>query len=276
MKNVTVFKTAQVLESPKLGFNKLIIPLGNGIPGEYVEQDIVCLYTFLKAKGVIYKIDVFNGALLSYYRTSLETYKVSSEVDQYDNTINKYEIPIAVFAPSVNVGGGIYFHVTVGTTRIDLYDFNECFIGAYFGGDDVSSNTKDYGAVDLAQYAFLDVPRLTCIYNNSYGALESFKDHDEIVRIQLTATKVTGNINSLLNSARNGLTTVIFAYCTGIYGNIEDILDVMRTREDIKGQTLNWYFWQTAIKYRGNSLGTVSGASTIVFDNEGNYTVNGV
>lgn len=275
MKNVTVFKTAQVLESPKFGYNKLIIPLGNGVPGEYVEQGKVRLYTYLKAKGVIYKIAVFNGVLLSYYSTSLETYKVSSEVDQYGNTINKYEIPIAVYAPSINVNDGVHFRVTVGTTRIDLYDFNKCFAGAYFGGDDVSSNTKDYGAVNLAQYAFLDVPRLTCIYNNSYGALESFKDHDEIVRLQLTATKVTGNINSLLNSARNGLTTVIFAYCTGIYGNIEGILDVMKTREDIKGQTLNWYLWQTAIKYRGNSLGTVA-VSTIVFDNEGNYTVNGV
>lgn len=278
MNNVTILQTSQVLQNPKFGYNKLIIPFPEGgAPVPATEStSAVNLYTYLKAIGAVYRIAVYNGELIKMNNGSMNDYKDSSYTDQYGNTVNLYKIPTRTYSPSAVAGSQLSFKLSAGTTRVELFDFNESFAGAFFGGDNKNDKfAGDYGAIDLAQYAFLDVPRMTLLYNNSWGDIACFKGNDSIQRLQLSGTKVEGNINALIDSARNGLHTVIVAYCKNIYGELSEVLDAMRDRQDVRGTTLpTWNFWQTMVTYHGN-LVNVGGDYNIKaeFDQDGNYTV---
>ena len=90
----------------------------------------------------------------------------------------------------------------------------------------------------------------------------------------MQGTDIYGDIKNFAESAKVGLILLYFASCPNVYGELTDVLDAMKTREDVKGQTYGWGFYNSKVTYKGKLINQ-SGARTIVFDNEGNYTVDG-
>ena len=213
---------------------------------------------------------VYNGSLLNYNGNSVEGLLKEQYIDEYNNIIKKYVITINFRSTYIEP----WLAVTTGTTRIEILNYSTDCVFAYYGADAAAGKTTPEGSIDIIQYALLPNNYIVCKNNGSTGDLSLFKDRGDIVYLTFNGSNVTGNINNFVKAASNNLIMLYFAYCTGVYGELTEILDAMKTREDVKGQTYGWGFYDTQVTYKGKLINN-GGARTIVFENEGNYTVDG-
>lgn len=276
MSNITVLKTQSLLQSPKIGFDKLIVNFPNGATttagtngkGLYIDRvaDINPV-KILKPVTVL----IYNGSLLNYDGNNIETLLDEQYIDEYGNVIKKYILPTSYKSTKAYV----WQAVTNGTTRIEILDYSSNCVSAYYGADAASNKTTPEGSIDILQYVLLPNNKVECKSNGSIGDLSLFKERGDLTSVILNGTAVTGNINNFVKAAANNLICLAFPYCTDVYGELTELLDAMKVRDDVKGQTYSWYFYNTMVTYKGNLINQ-GGARTIAFDNEGNYTVDGV
>lgn len=281
MKEAVIFKTGAAIENPVLGIDKMIVNFPGGLstefPNEVSSDAHTGLFISRKTEDDLYKIKVYNGHLMSKgnaYEFIEQQYPVTTTTDSFGNTVRYYEIDKRYNGgyPLSEVG----FHFTLGTTRVEVLDLSHCAT-CWYGGIGRSYLLSE-GEVNIEGFALNGFARIEVRNCPAYGNIEVFKNCDFVTFIFLNSTNVSGDIANLAASAATpgsfGNNGIQFAYCQNIYGELTYILEAMKNRADVRGQTYSWYFYNTQVTYKGNLING-GGARTVAFDAQGNYTVDG-
>ncbi len=267
MKQALILRTNTVIAEPTLGFNKFILNYPGGL--EYVIENnkMQGLRIAKKSLDILVKVKVYNGKLMTINNNAdfLVQFETGTETDEQGNVVTSY-----LFDNTYASGHlGFTLKCTVGTTRAEVYDCSE-----HRGvGSLAQQEARDYAAVaDFRQFAFLSCPQILCSYLTCAGDLSMIKDRNDIEHLEIPGTQVTGDIANLVKSAAKSLSYVSVAYDTGVYGELTTLLDAMKDRNDVKGQSYTWYFYNTQVTYKGELINQ-GGGRVIVFDNSGNYSM---
>lgn len=267
MKQALILRTNTVIAEPALGFNKFILNYPGGLEHVLETGYRQGLRIEKKSLDVLVKVKVYNGKLMTIGNNAdyLVPFETGTETDEHGNVVTSY-----LLDDSYAMGYlGFSLKCTVGTTRAEVYDCSyHCGVGSL-----AQQGARDYAAVaDFRQFAFLSCPQILCSYLTCAGDLIMIKNRDDIEHLEIPGTQVTGDIANLVRSAAKSLSYISVAYDTGVYGELTTVLDAMKSREDVKGRSFTWYFFNSQVKYKGEPINQGEGR-VIVFDNNGNYSM---
>lgn len=288
MKEAVIFKTGAAIANPVLGIDKMIVNFPGGLSTEFPDEHAVTvaqtgLFMSRKVEDDLFKIKVYNGHLMSKgnaYEWIEARWLISTTTDSFGNTVRYYELD-----KTFEVGRELLeqgFHFTLGTTRVEVLDLSK-MATCWYGGIGRSYLLSE-GEVNIEGFAINGFPKVQVKNCPAFGDLKVFKDCDFITDLFINSTNVTGDIANLAKSAAKpgafistsnpSYSAMQCGYCTDIYGEITPILEAMKNRTDVRGQTYDWYFYQTQVTYKGNLING-AGARKVAFDAQGNYTVDG-
>lgn len=284
MNNAIALKADTIVSGSAIGLNKYIVNFPGGVQelipaGTETGNAETGLVMKRHTNESVFKIRTFDGRLLTLNNNFIpDTFLDKKYTDELGNVVRDYSIDVS-YAPSQPLDM-IKFHLEVGVTRIEVLNFSEYqYNDSFCAWKTGQANPLTEGISELGQYALIENAWVRDRYVPAQGDLKVFKDYKSKLNINVGGTNITGNISNLKEAAKieGSFEEMYFPYCTGVYGELTTILDAMKTRSDIlgTGKTFNWYFYNTQVTYKGNLINQ-GGGRQIVFDAEGNYTVDGI
>lgn len=275
MKDAVIFKTGATIESPTIGLDKMIVNFPGGVSYE-IPSGNTTKGLFLKRESadIVFKLKVYNGHLMSksnVYEFIDNKYLKDTVTDSFGNVVRYYEI--TDYDPTYPTAE-YNFHLTLSTTRVEVLEISN-YSTCWYGGNSAGNKINE-GEVNIEGFALSLFPAILVKNCPAYGNIRVFKNCSHINYFFVNSTNVEGDIaNFALCAAQPGS----FGHqkfqcynCPNIYGKLESLLDAMKERTDIRGQSFTWYLGSTQITYQNNTVPT-GGSTNITFDTQGNYTV---